>query len=227
MTIMEDFGTMAAQKVATWFDHWLQQTVKGLDYFVATVGKAVAWLTVFMVLATGIVVALRRGFDIGSIALQESVTYMHAAVFLLGAAYALQRGAQVRVDILYRRFSTQNKAWVDSLGALIFLLPVSVFIGLISWNFVLNSWHIHEASADSGGLSLVYLLKSLIPLAAFNLCLQGIAEVLRNLLVLMGVTNVTSAAKKPTAINTLADSSDLEHSSAPCQAQISLKDKQS
>jgi TRAP-type mannitol/chloroaromatic compound transport system permease small subunit len=180
---------MAAQKPSYKVDTWLRFIVKWLDQLIAALGKSVAWLTLLMVVATGIVVVLRRGFDIGSIGLQESVTYMHAAVFLLGAAYALQRGAQVRVDILYRRFSAHNKAWVDSLGALIFLLPVSAFIGFISWDFVLNSWQISEISTDSGGLRIVYLLKSLIPIAALSLCLQAVAEVLRNLLVLMGSSN--------------------------------------
>lgn len=167
---------------------WPQQLVKGLDKFTATLGKAVAWLTLLMVIATGIVVLLRRGFDIGSIALQESVTYMHAAVFLLGAAYALQEGAQVRVDILYEKFSRRSKAWVDSLGALILLLPVSAFIGFISWDFVINSWQIREGSTDSGGIGVVYLLKSLLPLAALSLALQALVELLRNLLVLMGIS---------------------------------------
>jgi TRAP-type mannitol/chloroaromatic compound transport system permease small subunit len=161
------------------------QLIRGLDRLTSALGQTVAWLTLLMVIATCVVVVLRRGFDIGSIALQESVTYMHAAVFLLGASYALQRGGQVRVDILYRQFSTRRKAWVDSLGTLIFLLPVSIFIGLISWDFVCSSWQIREGSTDSGGVGMVYLLKTLIPLAAMSLTLQAIAELLRNLLILM------------------------------------------
>jgi TRAP-type mannitol/chloroaromatic compound transport system permease small subunit len=181
--------------------HWPQQLVNALDTFTCTLGKTVAWLTLLMVIATGIVVVLRRGFDIGSIGLQESVTYMHAAVFLLGAAYALQQGDQVRVDILYAKFSRHGKAWVDSLGALILLLPVSAFIGFISWDFVVNSWQIREASTDSGGVGMVYLLKGLIPLAAVTLSVQALAEILRNLLILMGIGNkeANSAADTATA----------------------------
>lgn len=165
---------------------WLRQLVNGLEAINLVLGKTVSWLTLSMVLATCVVVILRRGFDIGSIALQESVTYMHAAVFLLGAAYALQEGAQVRVDILYRQFSRRSKAWIDSLGALVLLLPVSIFIGLISWGFVVDSWSIREGSTDSGGVGMVYLLKALIPLSAASLCLQALAEIVRNLLVLIG-----------------------------------------
>src|SRR5690606_4839133 len=104
-----------------------------------------------MVIITCVVVVMRRVFNLGSIGLQESVTYMHAAVFMLGAAYALRMGAQVRVDVLYRRFHFRTRAWVDSLGALLFLLPVSLFIGFVSWDFVAASWRIREGSTDSDG----------------------------------------------------------------------------
>jgi TRAP-type mannitol/chloroaromatic compound transport system permease small subunit len=171
-----------------------QRIIRYLEWFTVAVGRAVSWLTLFMVLATCTVVLLRRGFDQGSIALQESVTYMHAAVFMLGAAYALKRDAQVRVDIFYRQFSRRTKAWVNSLGALVLLLPLSIFTGVISWDFVMDSWRIYEGSTDSGGLKGVFLLKSLLPLTALMLTLQGVASVLHNLLILMDVAGPEDAA---------------------------------
>jgi TRAP-type mannitol/chloroaromatic compound transport system permease small subunit len=141
-----------------------------------------------MVLVTSWVVLMRHVFDIGSIALQESVTYMHAAVFMLGSAYTLKRGGHVRVDIFYRRFSARTRAWVDALGSLVFTLPLMVFIGIGSWDFVMDSWAIKEGSTDSGGLDWVYGLKALLPLMALSVGLQVLAELLRNLLVLMNIT---------------------------------------
>lgn len=138
-----------------------------------------------MVIITCIVVVLRHVFSIGSIALQESVTYMHALVFMMGAAYALKTGDHVRVDIMYRRFSSQTRAWIDALGSLLFALPVMLFIGFGSWDFVKESWRISEGSNDSGGLAGVYLLKSLLLVMAFCVSAQAIAELLRNLMVLM------------------------------------------
>lgn len=173
---------------------WPQQLLRLLDAFSTGVGRTLAWLTVVMVIATCVVVVLRRGFDIGSIALQESVTYMHAAVFMLGAAYALKECGHVRVDILYRGFSIRQRAWVDSLGSLLFLLPVAIFTGLISWDFALGSWAIREGSTDSGGVGAVYLLKALIPLMAISLSLQAFAELLRNLLLLMCITEAADSA---------------------------------
>lgn len=157
-----------------------------LDALTEGVGKTVSWLAPLMVVITCAVVLLRYGLGEGSVALQESVTYMHAALFLLGAGYALKHQRHVRVDIFYRRFRPQGRAWVDALGGLVFLIPLAVFIGWISLDFVGNAWRIREVSTDSGGLPWVYWLKTLIPLLALTLSLQAVAEVLRELLYLMG-----------------------------------------
>lgn len=162
--------------------------VRALDYIAEVTGTTTAWLTAIMVIIACIVVGLRHLFDIGSIALQESVTYMHAAVFMLGTAFTLKRGGHVRVDILYRRYQPRTRAWVDALGSLLFTLPLMLFIGFGSVEFVCESWRIGEGSQDSGGIGGVYLLKTLLPVMAISVSLQAIAELLRNLLVLMNVT---------------------------------------
>ncbi len=147
-------------------------------------GRLLAWLTLSMALVTALIVVLRYGFGIGSIAAQEAVIYMHGSLFLLGAAYALKVGAHVRVDIFYRNFSTRTRAWVDSLGGIIFLLPLCGFVLISSADYVSTSWMMRETSAEPGGIPAVFLLKSLIPLMAINLALQAVAEVFRNALIL-------------------------------------------
>ena len=156
-----------------------------MDQFADLSGRAVAWLTLAMMAVTGLVVALRYGLGVGSIALQESVTYLHACVFLLGAAFTLKRDGHVRVDIFYRGFSARGRAWVNSVGTLVFLLPLCVFLFATSWDFAVQSWSIREVSSDPGGIPAVFLLKSLLPLAAVTLGLQGLAELARNLLLLI------------------------------------------
>lgn len=157
----------------------LHALVHYIDQFTERVGKLLAWLAITMAALTALIVVLRYGFGIGSILAQETVTYMHGALFLLGAAYALKAGAHVRVDIFYRDFTPRTRAWVDSLGGIVFLLPLCVFIIMSSWDFVSESWNMLEGSPEPGGIPAVYLLKTLIPLGAINLALQGIAEVLR------------------------------------------------
>lgn len=163
----------------------IDRLIKGIDGFSRHTGQLIAWLTLFMVLITTYVVIMRYGFDKGSIALQESVTYMHGIVFMLGAAYTLEANGHVRVDILYRRFSVRNKAWINAIGGILLALPIAIFMGVGSWEFVKSSWAVKEISADAGGLPWVYWLKTLIPLMALTLSLQLIADVLRNLLTLM------------------------------------------
>ncbi len=147
------------------------------------VGKSVSWLTLAMVLLSFIIVVLRYAFDLGWIAVQESITYMHSLVFMLGAAYTLKHNEHVRVDIFYQRCSRRGKAWVDCLGSLLLLLPVCVFIGWCSWEYVADSWEIMEGSRHSGGLPGLYLLKSCILVMSALLILQGMAMFLQNLLI--------------------------------------------
>lgn len=164
----------------------MKSCLRYIDLFTDTLGRALAWCVPLMMAITAVVVVSRYGFGVGLTAFQEAITYLHGTVFMLGAAYALQKGAHVRVDIFYQRFSPRTRAWVDSIGTLVFLLPLCGLIVITSWSFTANAWAIREASVEPGGIPAVFLLKTLIPAMAINLALQGIAELLRNALLLMG-----------------------------------------
>ena len=142
----------------------------------ALLGRACAWLTLFLVLGTACVVVLRYAFGIGATALQEAVMYAHALTFMGTAAWALQRQAHVRVDIFYQNFSTRKKALVDTSGHLLLLLPMCLFLGWNSWGYVANSWAIQETSGEAGGLGFMYLQKSIILLLVGSLLLQCCAD---------------------------------------------------
>ena len=154
--------------------------IERIDRFTARLGRLLAWCALFMALLVCAVVILRYGFARGSIAMQEAVTYLHGSLFMLGAAYALQRGAHVRVDIFYRDFNERQRAWVDALGGIVFLLPLCAVIFFGSLDYVADAWAIRESSPEPGGIPYLYLLKSLLPLMAANLALAGTAEILRN-----------------------------------------------
>ena len=152
----------------------------------AFLGKACAWLTLFLVLGTAIVVILRYGFGIGATALQEAVMYGHAMIFMGAAAWTLQRGGHVRVDIFYQKFSGRRQALVEILGNILFLLPFCLFLGWNSWDYVSASWSTLERSNESGGLAFVYLQKTIILVLVVSLVLQSLAEVIRFSYVLLG-----------------------------------------
>ena len=147
------------------------------------IGRSVAWLTLVMVMTTFIIVVMRYWFDSGWIWLQESITWMHAAVFMLAAAYTLACEEHVRVDIFYRRFPVRGQALVDAAGALFLLIPVAVFIIIASWDYVMTSWKIHETSREAGGLIYPFpsMLKSLILIMSVMLLLQGIILLSRSI----------------------------------------------
>jgi TRAP-type mannitol/chloroaromatic compound transport system permease small subunit len=170
---------------------WLENTISSIDKFTDTTGKLIAWLTFAMVVVSFVIVVLRYVFNLGWVALQESVLYFHAMVFMLGAAYTLKVDGHVRVDIFYQRFSKKQQAMVNLFGALFLLAPVCITIFIISFDYVMIAWQIMEKSSEAGGLPLVFINKSLILLLACTLLLQGVAEIGRNLLIIKKSTPIT------------------------------------
>ena len=167
----------------------MQQLKSILERISELTGSVMAWLTVLMVLGTFVIVVLRYVFDLGWISMQESIVWMHAAVFMLGASYTLKHNEHVRVDIFYRRTTAERRAWVNVVGTVVFLLPLAGFVAVTSWDYVSTSWAIREASREAGGLPFPFvpIMKSLIPATAVLLILQGIADLIGAVLVLTRV----------------------------------------
>ena len=145
--------------------------------FVSWLGRTISWLTLIMVVLTFGIVVIRYGFNQGWIWMQESVTYLHAMVFMLAAAWAWQADEHVRVDIYYRERSPRQKAVIDLIGTLIFVVPVCIFLLLVSWNYVAVSWAGQEGSREAGGLEWVYWQKTLILVLPALLLLQATTTV--------------------------------------------------
>lgn len=176
---------------------WLRLCSWTIDLVIDGIGRVGAWMTLAMVLVGSYNTVARyvdgyRGQHLepgetyirfSSNALLEWQWYLFSLVFLLGAAYTLRQGAHVRVDLLYGRLSAKGKAWVDLLGGLLLLLPFSVFGLWVSWPSVLSSWRVKEMSPDSGGLQR-YPIKSVILLGFALLVLQGLSEVMKQVIIL-------------------------------------------
>ena len=158
--------------------------VSCIDKISEGIGRVASWGAIAMVLVTFYIVLTRYAFNIGSIAVQESVIYINALLFLLCAGYTLKHDGHVRVDIFYGPASPRYKAWANLLGGLLLLLPVSIFILWASWDYVGAAWRIKETSPEAGGIPYVYLMKTLMVVMPVLLILQGVAEILRNVLFL-------------------------------------------
>jgi len=149
-------------------------------------GQILAWGLLTLVFISALIVVLRYGFDVGSIALQEVALYNHAVIFMLGFAYTLQQNEHVRVDIFYGQMSDRKKAIVDFFGMLFFALPVIAFIAWASWDYISLSWRVYESSAEVGGLEYVYLLKTVILVMTGLLGLQVFSVMIQSALKIGG-----------------------------------------
>ncbi|MEL0006331.1 MAG: TRAP transporter small permease subunit [Luminiphilus sp.] len=152
-----------------------------IDHLMIRLEHAVAWCVPVMAGLVFCIVLLRYGFSTGAIAAQEAVQYLHATLFMLGAAIALRAEQHVRVDIFYRNFTPRQRAWVNTLGHVVFTLPLCALIGWGSLGYVIDSWSAREASPEPGGLPFVFILKTLIPTMALLLGLQAGSQILRGI----------------------------------------------
>ncbi|EAT13085.1 TRAP transporter small permease subunit [Bermanella marisrubri] len=143
-------------------------------------GLITRYLGGILVLITFLVVLLRYGFNYAPIALQETMTYLHAALFMLGAAYTLKHNGHVRVDVFYQNMSVRKQAWVNIFGTLFLLFPTCLFVLIICWPYVADSWSIQERSIEGSGLPFLYLLKTLLILQPLLLMIQGVAIIIEN-----------------------------------------------
>jgi TRAP-type mannitol/chloroaromatic compound transport system permease small subunit len=153
--------------------------VRAIDRFNRWAYRLAGWLTLALTALVFAIVVLRYAANTGSVALQEAALYLHALIFMLAAAHALPRGEHVRVDVLSARFSDRTRAQVERFGTVCLLLPFAGFLLFISWEYVGRAWAVRERSMEPGGLPLVFVLKTLIPVLAVQLILQGLAELLR------------------------------------------------
>jgi len=126
---------------------------------------------------------MRYVFDSGFIWLQESLVWMHAVVFMLGAAYTLQMEEHVRVDIFYRDMSKLRRAWVDLLGILLFVFPLCIFFVISALSYTSASWSLHEVSLNAGGLPYpaIPVLKTVLIIMPIAVAMQGLSILLQSL----------------------------------------------
>jgi TRAP-type mannitol/chloroaromatic compound transport system permease small subunit len=158
---------------------------RAIDTLNEYVGRAVAWLVLATTLVSAANAGMRYAFGMSSNAWLELQWYLFAAIFLLAAGYTLKHNGHVRIDILYGHLSERARAWIDLLGALIFLLPFCLLLVWFSWFGFADAWLHSEMSPDAGGL-LRWPVRALIPLGFALLALQGMSESIKRMAFLRG-----------------------------------------
>lgn len=157
-----------------------------IDKINAWVGKSVIWLILVAVLVSAFNALVRKAFNISSNAFLELQWYLFSAVFLLGAAYTLQRNEHVRIDVIAGRFSKRTQTWIDIFGTLFFLLPMTLMVLWLSWPVFVLSFETKDVSNSAGGL-ILWPARLLVPVGFALLSLQGISELIKRLGFLAGV----------------------------------------
>ena len=155
-----------------------------IDQIIDIVSIFLIYILLLMIGLIILTIFLRYFFSIGSIVIQELIMYFHASIFMLGISYTYKENSHVKIDIFYNKLSKKNKIILSLIGDVLLIIPVAVFIILISFDMVSSSWNILEGSSEAGGLNLVFILKSLIPLSGFLILLQALSVLFKNLKVL-------------------------------------------
>ena len=150
-----------------------------IDKVIDNIAKILTYLLVSMIILVFITVIIRYMLNISYVALQELVMYFHALIFMFGVSYALKEKSHVKIDIIYNSVSKTNQYFISMLGTIIFIIPTSLFIIYSSIDMVTQSWSLLEGSSEAGGLDLVFILKSVIPITGVLIFLQALSDIIK------------------------------------------------
>lgn len=158
---------------------------RGIDRFTALLGRGVAWLILVAVLVSAGNAIVRKAFDLSSNAWLELQWYLFGAVFLLAAAWTLQKNEHVRIDVVSSRLGIRTRIWIDLICHTLFLMPFVIMMAWLSWPFFWRSWTTGEQSMNAGGL-ILWPAKLLVLLGFVVLTFQGVSEIIKAIARLRG-----------------------------------------
>jgi TRAP-type mannitol/chloroaromatic compound transport system permease small subunit len=183
------------------------------------IGKLATWLILVVVLISAGNALSRYAFNLSSNAWLEIQWYLFSAIFLLCAAYVLQKNEHIRIDVIAGRLSERGQNWIDVFGILVFLLPMALIVGYLSWPVFVNAWHSGEGSPSPGGL-IRWPVRLLMPIGFALLVLQAVSELIKRVAFLAGAgPNPLAKIKGPSAEEELAEEIR-KHQVAPEVADI-------
>ena len=163
----------------------LARTIKMIDTFSDYTGRIVGWIAVPMIIALIYEVFARYIFLRPTIWSYE-ITYMiYGTHFLLGAGYTLHVKGHIRIDLLYMRFPTRGRALIDVIGYLTIFFPIMILLVISSYDMAKDAYDIKEVSQFTPWQPLLWPFKSVICVGFIFLILQGVAEFLRCLILLI------------------------------------------
>jgi TRAP-type mannitol/chloroaromatic compound transport system permease small subunit len=158
--------------------------IRIIDGFTDRTGTIISWLSVPLVLAVAYEVSARYLFNAPTIWAYDTTYMLYGSLFMLGAAYALHKGAHIRTDFFWEKFSTRRKGLIDTISYIVFFFPSLIMLLLISWNEFQYSWQINEMSDQTPWRPLLWPFKFVVPLACLLLLIQGVSELIKSIYML-------------------------------------------
>ena len=143
------------------------------------IANTLAYLLALMIILVFITVFARYMLNVSYVALQELIMYFHAILFMFGVSYALKEKSHVKIDIIYNSLNKKYQYYISMLGTIIFIIPTSIFITYSSMDMVIQSWLLLEGSSEAGGLDLIFILKSVIPITGFLIFIQALSDIIK------------------------------------------------
>ncbi len=188
---------------------------RAIDAMTERVGRLVYWLVLVVVLISAANATVRKAFNYSSNAYLEIQWYLFSVIFLFGAGYTLLRNEHVRIDIIQGRLSPRTQNWIDVVGIVLFLMPMSIIIMWLSWPLFLDSLHRHEVSTNAGGL-VIWPARLMIPIGFALLIVQAVSELIKRIAYLQGrIPNPLEKRQEKSAEEELADEIARQRSDAP------------
>jgi TRAP-type mannitol/chloroaromatic compound transport system permease small subunit len=184
-----------------------------IDKFTEKLGFLSNWI-ILLTIGVGFYNVVARyigrfiGMNLSSNLFIELQWYLFSLGFLLGFAYILKHGENVRVDFLYGHWSEKRRAIIDFIGTVLFLIPfcvMGIYVTshpvLTSWGYLPNgTWGEWEISSDAGGLPRAPI-KTMIPIGLLLLLLQSISQAIKYLAVILDYDQVAEQIRLETSEN--------------------------
>ena len=150
-----------------------------IDKIIDNITNILTYLLVSMIILVFITVIIRYMLNISYVALQELIMYFHAILFMFGISYALKEKSHVKIDIIYNSLKKKYQYFISMLGTIFFIIPTSLFITYSSMDMVIQSWSLLEGSSEAGGLDLIFILKTIIPIMGILIFLQALSDLIK------------------------------------------------
>ena len=156
-----------------------------VDSATERLGRTIYWLVLAAVLISAANAVVRKAFNYSSNSFLEIQWYLFSVIFLFGAGYTLLRNEHVRIDIIAGRLSARAQNWIDVIGIVLFLWPMSFVIMWLSWPLFLDSFARNEVSTNAGGLA-IWPARLMVPIGFALLLMQSVSELIKRIAFLRG-----------------------------------------